>query len=204
MQERMPMNTTPTNLNSDPGKIPVSRRRGRGQLLLLLALVFGPMLLATAMYYGNFWVPQERSYHGELYARGETLANLGVSVAPERSWQLLVSSAQDCNQECQHLVYLARQIHIGLNRDASRADHALAVSEALPVELADKLAREYPQLQRYQLDVETYTRLVPEGSGAQLWIVDPHGNLVLRYPGGVNGKHVLEDLRRLLKLSNIG
>jgi len=40
--------------------------------------------------------------------------------------------------------------------------------------------------------------------GPQLWIVDPHGNLVLRYDSKANGKHVLDDLRHLLKLSNIG
>ena len=38
----------------------------------------------------------------------------------------------------------------------------------------------------------------------QLWIIDPHGNLVLRYGPGVIGKDVLNDLRLLLKLSNIG
>ena len=38
-----------------------------------------------------------------------------------------------------------------------------------------------------------------EGNGAaQLWIIDPHGNLVLRYGPGVVGKDVLNDLRLLL------
>ena len=40
--------------------------------------------------------------------------------------------------------------------------------------------------------------------GAQLWIVDPHGNLVLRYDAGSDGKQILEDLRHLLKISQIG
>ena len=38
----------------------------------------------------------------------------------------------------------------------------------------------------------------------QLWIIDPHGNLVLRYDPTVKGKDLLNDLRHLLKLSNIG
>jgi glutathione peroxidase-family protein len=38
----------------------------------------------------------------------------------------------------------------------------------------------------------------------QLWIIDPHGNLVLRYDPSVKGKDLLNDLRHLLKLSNIG
>ena len=45
---------------------------------------------------------------------------------------------------------------------------------------------------------------VGDEPGPQLWIVDPHGNLVLRYDVKAKGKHVLDDLRHLLKLSNIG
>ena len=40
--------------------------------------------------------------------------------------------------------------------------------------------------------------------GAWLWLVDPHGNLVLRYPAGSRGKAILDDLRYLLKISQIG
>ena len=55
------------------------RWRGRAQLLGLLAVVLGPMLLASAMYHGQFWLPQSRSYHGELIASGQTPADLGVA-----------------------------------------------------------------------------------------------------------------------------
>ena len=65
------------------------------------------------------------------------------------------------------------------------------------------LGREYPQLQRYPLDAQRYIQKVGD-TAPQLWIVDPHGNLVLRYDAKVKGKHVLDDLRHLLKLSNIG
>ena len=37
-----------------------------------------------------------------------------------------------------------------------------------------------------------------------LYIVDPLGNLVLRYPLGAAGNSVLDDLKRLLKVSQIG
>lgn len=186
----------------------VPRRRGRGrwQLIGLLAVVIGPMLLASAMYRWQFWVPQGRSYHGELIATGQTPADLGVAGnwgdaaddEPGR-WQLLVTSADDCAAECRELVYLARQIHIGLNREAGRAGHALAHGAALPADYDAELRVGYPQLQRLTLDAERY----PE-TGAQLWIVDPHGNLVLRYGAGSDGKQVLEDLRHLLKISQIG
>ena len=102
------------------------------------------------------------------------------------------------------MVYLARQIQIGLGRDASRATHALAVAQPVAADYATQLQQQYPQLQRYTLDLPAYTQGGEGDGAAQLWIIDPHGNLVLRYDPQVNGKDVLNDLRLLLKLSNIG
>lgn len=187
-------------------QVPRRRGHGRWQLLGLLAVVLGPMLLASAMYRWQFWVPQTRSYHGELIATGQTPADLGVAghwgAAPDEDagrWLLLVTSADDCGADCRELVYLARQIHVGLNRDVGRAGHALAHGAPLPAEYDAELRSAYPQLRRLALEAERY----PE-QGAQLWIVDPHGNLVLRYGAGSNGKQILEDLRYLLKISQIG
>jgi len=177
-------------------------RRGRLQLILILLVVLGPMILATSMYKLQFWVPDGRSYHGEMIGNGESRTDIGVD-AQDARWQLLVSAPAACAEDCQQLVYLARQIQIGLGRDAGRASHALAAAQALPGDYQDRLEREYPQLQRYPLDAQRYGRKV-SAPGPQLWIVDPHGNLVLRYDAKVNGKQVLDDLRHLLKLSNIG
>lgn len=182
---------------------PRGRARGRLQLILILLMVIGPMILATGMYKLQFWVPESRSYHGELIGNGLSRADLGVQ-ADDQRWQLLVSVPKDCAVDCQQLVYLARQIQIGLGRDASRASHALATAQPLDAAYQAKLELEYPQLQRYALDLSRYAALSEGRSDAQLWIVDPHGNLVLRYDARVKGKDLLNDLRHLLKLSNIG
>ncbi|KDN99938.2 hypothetical protein [Pseudomonas donghuensis] len=197
------MGAVTSPLNMSEGKAPRSRARGRLQLLLILLVVLGPMILATSMYKLKFWVPDSRSYHGEMIGNGPTRADLGVS-AEEGRWQLLVSTPKDCGLDCQQLVYLARQIQIGLGRDASRASHALAAAQPLASDYQAKLDREYPQLQRYPLDVSRYGTVSQGKQDAQLWIIDPHGNLVLRYDARVKGKDLLNDLRHLLKLSNIG
>ncbi|MBJ2245957.1 hypothetical protein [Pseudomonas haemolytica] len=179
------------------------RRKGRWQLILILMMVIGPMVLATFMYKLQFWVPESRSYHGELIGNGQTRADIGVQADQDR-WQLLVTAPTACANDCQQLVYLARQLQISLGRDASRASHALAAAQPLSTEYEAKLKAEYPQLQRYSLDLSTFTRNAAAPGEAQLWIVDPHGNLVLRYDARVKGKDLLNDLRLLLKLSNIG
>ncbi|KAF1051371.1 MAG: hypothetical protein GAK43_02433 [Stenotrophomonas maltophilia] len=180
------------------------RNRGRLQLLLILAVVFGPMLLAFGMYHLRFWVPDSRSYHGELIGTGQAPADLGVLGDTPQRWQLLVTAAEDCTAQCQRLVYLARQINIGLNRDANRAEHALASAQPLPEAFQTLLRNDYPRLQRYALDPLAYGKAAVAVPGPQLWIVDPHGNLVLRYAADADGKKILGDLQVLLKLSHIG
>ncbi len=182
---------------------PSRRWRGRLQLLLILFIVIGPMLLASAMYQWRFWVPESRSYHGELLGNGQTRADLGVEVAESR-WQLLVTAPGGCGPDCQQLVFIARQVHIGLNREAQRASHALASAQPLPADLVARLQREFPQLQRYSLEPGNAAPGLLESEAAQLWILDPHGNLVLRYAADSRGKGILDDLRYLLKISQIG
>jgi hypothetical protein len=189
--------------NISEAQVPHNRRRGRWQLLLIVAMVIGPMILATGMYKLQFWVPESRSYHGELIGNGQSRADIGVQ-ADETRWQILVTAPRDCAVDCQQLVYLARQIQISLGRDASRASHALAAAQPLDADYQAKLQREYPQLQRYPLDLPTFTKGASDQGAPLLWIVDPHGNLVLRYDARVKGKDLLNDLRHLLKLSNIG
>jgi hypothetical protein len=179
------------------------RRKGRLQLIMVLLVAIGPIILATSMYKFQFWVPDTRSFHGELIGTGETRAELGVQ-SDEKRWQLLVTAPNDCDADCQQLIYLARQIQISLGRDASRASHAITTAQPLSAEYDARLLREYPQLQRYPLDLKRYRQTAPGVELPQLWIVDPHGNLVLRYGAEVNGKDLLNDLRQLLKLSNIG
>jgi hypothetical protein len=177
-------------------------RRGRWLLLALLAIVLGPMVLASAMYQWRFWVPETRTYHGELIGDGSTRGDLGVQ-ADEKRWQLLVTAPRTCAEDCRQLVYLARQIQIGLNRETARASHALAISEPLADDYEATLQREYPQLGRYLLDTQAY-RSKAEGDTPALWIVDPLGNLVLRYDVSASGRAILKDLQLLLKLSRIG
>lgn len=195
------MNTmNPTIASREP-----KRGRGRLQLLLILAVVLGPMLLASAMYRYGFWVPQTRSYHGVLIANGQDRTAIGVTTATaERRWELLVTAPQGCEAQCQQLVYLARQINIGLAREAARASHALASATTLDATYEQRLRREYPQLQRHALDATIYAGNPEAPAEPQLWIVDPHGNLVLRYGADAEGKAILDDLKYLLKISQIG
>ncbi len=146
------------------------RRRGRLQLLAILGLVLGPMLLASAMYKLQFWVPEGRSYHGALIGNGQTPADLGVQGRSQgEQWQLLVTAPDTCAEDCQQLVYLARQVNIALGREACRAGHALAANGELPAEFANLLRQDYPRLQRLGLTPNQSTRPAAASSRSCGW-----------------------------------
>ncbi|MCT4833802.1 hypothetical protein LZK55_16590, partial [Pseudomonas aeruginosa] len=73
----------------------------------------------------------------------------------------------------------------------------------LPAAFANLVRQDYPRLQRYGLDPALYDK-AGGGERPLLWVVDPHGNLVLRYDAKANGKKLLKDVQLLLKLSHIG
>ncbi|MBP5076705.1 hypothetical protein HUS84_22515, partial [Pseudomonas chlororaphis] len=49
-----------------------AERRIVGSLQLIQGQWLGPMILATGMYKLQFWVPESRSYHGELIGNGQS------------------------------------------------------------------------------------------------------------------------------------
>lgn len=76
----------------------------------------------------------------------------------ESRWQLLVTAPRTCAVDCQQLVYLARQIQVGLGRDASRATHALAMAQPLADDYAALLQREIPATSALPLDLPVIHR----------------------------------------------
>jgi cytochrome oxidase Cu insertion factor (SCO1/SenC/PrrC family) len=120
----------------------------------------------------------------------------------EGRWALVVSDSGECPAACEEKLTLARQARLALGRNAERV---------LRVYVVDDLQRPDPRrLEAYEgtLVVLTPTGAhVPPGAAndrAHIYLVDPHGNVVMRWPVGADGKRVVRDLERLLKASQIG
>ena len=50
-------------------------------------------------------------------------------------------------------------------------------------------------------EVQTMTLTVSEPS---IWVIDPLGNVVLKFEPGINPTLILQDLKKLLKVSKVG
>jgi cytochrome oxidase Cu insertion factor (SCO1/SenC/PrrC family) len=176
-------------------------RRNRILLVGLFAITIVPM-------FGAFWLyessrsaaPWATTNRGELLNPIVPVADLRLASADGASsmhnsgqWWLIVVTEDGCTSDCQNAVHQLRQLHILLGRDATRVKRGLV---SLGGATVDASLAQYPELVRFTGETAA---LLPG-----VYIIDPLGNIVLRYDYHSAGKPVLEDLKQLLKVSHIG
>ena len=189
-----------------------TRPRGQLKLLAIIAVVVGPILAAWLMVTLQIGIPQTQNNQSTLVEPALSISDWQLPLEPVgygAPWRLLVTAPAECDAACLTLVHEARQIHIATGREANRVEPVLALGQPASAQLAEQLHADYPQLQQLPLSATTYRNsLAPHPGawqqGAQLWVIDPLGRVVLHREAGAPGKHLLDDLRRLLKLSKIG
>lgn len=176
------------------------RRSGRTQFLLIVAIAAvsfgGAYLLFDIARQGGLW---GTTNHGAFVEPPLTVGQLGVrdaaGQAPEEGlWWLWVVPKGDCGAACQQALHQLRQLHALQNRDAARVRRAIVTAPGVDVDPA--ITADYPRLEALS------GNLAPLGAG--IYVVDPIGNLVFRYTWEQAGEPLLDDLKRLLKVSQIG
>ena len=172
----------------------------RTQLVLIvviaLASVGGAYLLFYLTREGELWGTSNKGTFVDPPMHFADLAVQSPDAEPfgtGGTWWLWVVPQGPCEATCQRALHQVRQVHVLLNRDASRVRRALVTApEAVDAVLLDR----YPRLE------------VLSGNLADLqkgvYVIDPIGNLVLHYPLSDAGEPLLDDLKRLLKVSQIG
>lgn len=177
--------------------------RGRRQLLLLVAVFFGPLLIAIAMYYGGIGVGERASVnYGEFVEPAVTLEpKLHYDSGVRSRWTLLVKYSGVCDEACNRALIDVRQVRLATGREIDRIERAL-ISDTPPARNA-ALAEAHPNLKLFDTD-SAFAQALAGLADRQVYIIDPIGNVVLRYPLTPERKAMLGDLKKLLKLSRIG
>ena len=127
-----------------------------------------------------------------------------------RKWTLLLFAGDVCTERCRGNLFYMRQIRTLLGRDTSRLQNALVSRAPLDDETRTYL-EDFPNL----VVIEDYRNeslyrqfqlpgLDPVGASPRLYLVDPDQNLMMFYPAEIDENRVLEDIRKLMKLSQIG
>ncbi|WP_323750031.1 hypothetical protein [Marinobacter sp.] len=213
------MTTTTADSMSGRGTAsPEQIRRGRRTALLLFAVGFGPMVLATIMFYTGWLNPAGHTNNGELLQpvvpvqtlnlethQGEPLADRFGADKVDPQWLMLVAAGH-CTEDCEQLLYLARQVNIALGKEAPRVSRAAWLG-ATPASLDARWNQEYQRMERLTSMPGT-TPAWPDGvnpaTTPRILLVDPFGNVMMHYGTENTGKQMLKDIKQLLKLSQIG
>ncbi|TVP58032.1 MAG: hypothetical protein EA349_05340 [Halomonadaceae bacterium] len=192
---------------------PATVRSGQLKAAALFAIAIIPVLVATLMFFTGWGVPGATSNKGDLVPggtlatdlglvneEGESLQGLFLDNNDNATWWLVVV-ADECNQACEDMVFLTRQVHISLNRQSNRLSRAFHATDMDEVDLS-----EHPRLSLWQRENGPVT--LPEGvspaDGPYAYIIDPIGNLVMRYDSSHAGRDMLDDLKHLFKVSPLG
>ncbi|HIG42107.1 MAG: hypothetical protein ABGY96_19735 [bacterium] len=183
--------------------------RNRIHLSLLFGIGLMPVFIAFIVYV-NFpqLLPTETTNQGRLIIPPISNTRLDLSLADSK-WSLLMPVGQTCDPDCKQRFYLARQTNVALGKESERVKRILLTTQQTPEIQISDLLREYPDMGQIQLDEsllrDTFRDVVPDSvSGNYIFLMDPHGNVMMVYTLEKMGGPLLKDLKHLLKLSNIG
>lgn len=198
--------------------------RPKTAMWLLLVMFFAPLLIAFALYYGiPGWRPIGSTHHGDLInpaqplpQRAFNVREVGSSTVERKDlfdgkWNLVFIGEGACGDRCQRALIDMRQVRLALNDDVNRVqrifiplnaccDDAYLEAEHRGLLVAQPTSAEMEQL----LAVIPQYEMQPPAQAGRVYIVDPLGNLMMSYAADAPSKGLLEDLKKLLKLSHIG
>jgi hypothetical protein len=190
-------------------------RPSRRLLLIMLLLFMAPLAAAFWLYYGTGWRPASTTNHGELIEPARALPPIalartdgtGVVSAPlHGKWSLVVLADGECSARCRSTLDYARLTALGMGSQQTRVQAVWLVSGhccAAPLTLP-------PQPGLLALDAGVagaapLRALFPATDEERMiFVVDPMGNLMMRYDTRLEPKGLRLDLKQLLELSQIG
>lgn len=176
-----------------------AQRRKRLQLILIVVAFATPVLVALA--FNTPWLryqPESTRNYGELIqpviALPESgLAEVGAEQGQGRGiWTLLWLPAAGTG-DCSATLDLLRRLRLAEGRELDRVRIAYVDSCA-----------QAPGEAQQQLDAQVSAGVRQQLGRDGLWLVDPYGNAMMRYPLDFDGTGVKKDLARLLRYSKAG
>ena len=183
------------------------RRRNRGLLLAIVAIFLGSAIVAGGLRFSG-WRPAGLKNHGELLqppvdlrAQSPRLADGGAYAwePAARRWRILLAPPPGCTEAC---VALSRDLDVVWQLFGRNADHVdiLWLGAPAPGVVRDAGFRELAPDPALRAQLPRIDGAPGEPAGVPVYVVDPHGFVILRFAPGFDAGHLRQDLARLLKL----
>ena len=192
--------------------------RGRWKLFLVLAVCAAPMIFSYLTYYvikpegrtnyGTILDP--RNYPmpklaGHLLGAAATDPVIGLD-AYKGKWLMLQADSGACADACQKRMYDIRQLRTAQGKEMDRIERVWLITDEAPIDTM--LIRQHDGARMLKVDAAALKAWLPTESDTQIsdhiYLIDPRGNLMMRYPKNADANKIKKDLSKLLRASAIG
>jgi hypothetical protein len=199
-------------LNSNTVQTAGNSRSAQIKLFLLFLVSAAPVIASYFTYY--VIRPEGRRNYGELIHPQKTMPTgvQGVSMSGDtlplenlrHQWLLITVADSACDAVCERNLYLSRQLREGLGKDKDRLDWVwLRTGDAV---VPSTLLAAVSSAQVLRVDESVIGAWLQPNSGQRLsdhlYLVDPLGNWMMRFPVNPDASQVRKDLERLMRASN--
>ena len=182
---------------------PAQRRRGRWMLVGLFALFFGTVFGAGVLRFAG-WQPAGHKNHGQMLQPPADARAIVPVLADgsrydwnpaERGWRIVVAPPASCAQACLTLANDLDKVWqlFGHNADDGDILWSGAYPDGAPRHSALRVVRADDPLRAALPQVD-------DPAGVPVYVIDPHGFVILRYAPGFDPGHLRTDVSKLLKL----
>jgi hypothetical protein len=187
--------------------------RQRRLLIGVALMFFAPLGFSFFLYYGYGWHPGGHVNKGELIQPPRPLPPAALPLAGggetdtqvlRHKWTLLYVQRGPCAEDCLRHLYDTRQVRTALDREMNRVQRML-IADADCCDL-QKLHEIHPDLVTVRSGPQAgpLLALLPAANADRIYLIDPLGNLMMFYEPDSKPKGMLQDMKRLLQLSQIG
>ena len=183
---------------------------GRLKLLFILLVCAAPVIASYLTYY--VIKPQNANSYGSLIAEQPDIPDIqAVDLVGkqhsmkelEKQWLLISVGPAACDTECEWRLYLQRQIRESMGPDRARIDWVWLITDDTPVR--SELLPALSQGIAWRVSEDALAQWLKPADGQRLqdhlYVVDPLGNWMMRFPAQPDPDRLRKDIRRLLKAS---
>jgi hypothetical protein len=171
----------------------------RNKLLLIGAVCLAPVLAGWVLYLVG-WSPAETGNYGELIPPRALSGQ--AAEALRGKWVLAAFDAAACDASCEKKLYFMRQVRKAQGKDAERLERLWVVTDGAALRPELQAAIEGTRVIR--LGDFPLAKDFPGNPVQHIYLIDPLGNLMLRFPPDPDPSRMVKDLQRLLKYSKFG
>jgi cytochrome oxidase Cu insertion factor (SCO1/SenC/PrrC family) len=186
------------------------RNRNRLKLIGIGLLAVAPVLGSYLLYW--FWLPSQHTNYGTLIEP----RLLPATPMPQEEgapfsfdqlrgrWVFVVIDGGACDSRCQEKLWQIRQVRQAQGKELARIERVWLIDDQEPINRDAVASFTGTWLVRAAQGGVMASFPAEQSERQHLYLVDPRGYVMMRYPQAAEPKRIIKDLSRLLKYSRVG